>query len=48
MLLHRLLIHHRLIAAALAIALIVSGSADAARIKDVAMIEGVRENQLIG
>ena len=48
MLLHRLLIHHRLIAAALAIALIVSGTADAARIKDVAMIEGVRENQLIG
>ena len=48
MLLHHLLIHHRLIAAALAIALIVSGTADAARIKDVAMIEGVRENQLIG
>ncbi|MDQ6736057.1 MAG: flagellar basal body P-ring protein FlgI [Nitrospirota bacterium] len=47
-LLDRLLIRHRLIAAALAIGLMASGSADAARIKDVAMIEGVRENQLIG
>jgi flagellar P-ring protein precursor FlgI len=47
-LLERLLIRPRLIAAALAIGLIASGIADAARIKDVAMIEGVRENQLIG
>lgn len=47
-LLDRLLIRHRLISVSLAIVLIASGSADAARIKDVAMIEGVRENQLIG
>jgi flagellar P-ring protein precursor FlgI len=48
MLLERLLTRHRLIAAAVVIGLIASGSVDAARIKDVAMIEGVRENQLIG
>ncbi|HTK86645.1 MAG TPA: flagellar basal body P-ring protein FlgI, partial [Nitrospiraceae bacterium] len=36
------------IAAATIATVLAIGSADAARIKDVAMIEGVRENQLIG
>ncbi|HKN86379.1 MAG TPA: flagellar basal body P-ring protein FlgI [Nitrospiraceae bacterium] len=38
----------RLIAPAMMAVVLAIGPADAARIKDVAMIEGVRENQLIG
>jgi flagellar P-ring protein precursor FlgI len=38
----------KLIAASVLVGLLVAGSAEAARIKDIASIEGVRENQLLG